>query len=820
MALPIPPINPNTRIPNDPFYSPETYSVNGPYGPLVIGSGLTVDFASGVLSATGGGGGGAVNQILAGSGISVSPSTGIGNVTVSTPASGVTAGSYTNASFTVNSKGVITAASSGPTPLTSLTGTAPINVTGGGSPVISINPASTTGSGAVQLYNNTNSTSTSLALTAAQGKLLQDQISGLLLAGNLILGGTIDASTSLVDSVTSAGSLKGYAVGSTLPVASALNKDTYAIVTTPGTMTPPGGTPVFASRGDWFLSSEISPGVYKWTFLNIGFDASYATTTNEGVVCLSTDAMAQVGTDTTTALTPAAAASAYIKKACVTAKGSILTGTASSTPAALAVGANGQTLVACSACPTGLTWSTGAGIPCSTLTAKGDIVVASAANTPVALPVGINNQVLVACSTAVTGLCWVTVPAALPATPTGLGTVLGCTTATYTAVGCNALVVNTGAENTAVGLCALASNTTASNNTAVGSCSLRLNTTGARNVAFGAFALEQGTTTNDNIGIGVEALRRNATGCCNIAIGTTSLVFNTNGVGNIAIGLDAMRPQVTGSYNVAVGTSSFSSSTAGDFNVGVGTDSHGLLTTGNRNVAVGPNVNVTLPAGNCQLAIGFANGQNWLTGDSNKHIQPGAGIRDCTGSLGLANQVLSSTGSAVVWTTSTAGTGWVTAGTVQSVGIAAVYGNGAPGVSPVIGTTTRNEVRYRQIGAKEWQVEAVLFRTNGGTAGSGWYLLTLPGGLQFDLSSPFQQPYTDYPNDGLAWMFYGLANSYARASQTGATTYQQSSIVPYDATRYRIMFVAPNTDYWSSSYYSLTSTPPQGFKWSFTFSTP
>jgi hypothetical protein len=280
-----------------------------------------------------------------------------------------------------------------------------------------------------------------------------------------------------------------------------------------------------------------------------------------------------------------------------------------------------------------------------------------------------------------------------------------------------------------------------------------------------------------------------------------------------------MRPQVTGSYNVAVGTSSFSSSSAGDFNVGVGTDSHGLLTTGNRNVAVGPNVNVLLPAGNCQLAIGFANAENWLTGDSNKHIQPGAGIRDCTGSLGLANQVLSSTGSAVVWTTSTAGTGWVSAGTVQSVGVEAILGNGAPGVAPTFNPAPINEVRYRQIGPKEWQVQTALLWTNG-TNGAGWYVFTLPGGLQFDLASSFQRPYTGFPDDGQSWLFYGLPDSYARFSQSGASSYQQSTIIPYDATRYRIMAVGPGTNFWVDSYYSAGGAYNHSVKWSFTFTTP
>jgi hypothetical protein len=404
----------------------------------------------------------------------------------------------------------------------------------------------------------------------------------------------------------------------------------------------------------------------------------------------------------------------------------------------------------------------------------------------------------------------------LPATPTVVGTVLGCTVATYTAIGCNALAVNTGAENTAVGLCALASNTASVNNTATGSCALRLNTTGARNVAFGAFALEQGVTTNDNVGIGTEALRRNATGCCNIAIGTTSLVFNTNGIGNIAIGLDAMRPQVTGSYNVGVGTSSFFSSSAGDFNVGVGTASHGLLTTGTRNVAIGPNVNVTLPAGNCQLAIGFANAQNWLTGDSSKNIQPGAGIRDCAGSLGLANQVLSSTGSAVVWTTSTAGLSWVSVGTVQSVGFGSINNP-----QPTIGTTTQNNIRYRQLGTKEWEVQGVLYQTgNSSSGGNGDFLLTLPAGLQFDTSSPFQQVYTGVPDNNQGWLSYALPGSWSTSNRNGAGTYYVSGITPYDATRYRIMFNSPDLKYWSSSYYAVSAGNPNWYKWAFTFTSP
>ena len=56
-------------------------------------------------------------------------------------------GSFTNASLTVNGKGLITAASSGTAPVTSVTATSPVASTGGVTPVISMPAATTTVSG-------------------------------------------------------------------------------------------------------------------------------------------------------------------------------------------------------------------------------------------------------------------------------------------------------------------------------------------------------------------------------------------------------------------------------------------------------------------------------------------------------------------------------------------------------------------------------------------------------------------------------------------------------------------------------------------------
>ena len=379
MAI-IPFSNINQRIPNDPFYYPETNTLSSAAGPLVVGSGISVNYSTGVISVTGGGGTGTV---------------------------------------------------------TGVTGTSPLVITGTAvAPNVTILPASTTQPGAVQLYDNTNSTSTALALTANMGKYLQDQINSLLVSSNLTFAGTY---TGVVSNVTAAGSAAGFANGSNLPAPSLSNQDFFVIVTADGTYSPPGMPPTFATKGDWFLSDGVS-----WKLLDVGPSIPAATTTVQGIVELATTAETDAKLDATRAVTPASLIN-YLS--CTVPRGYLITGTAAGGACLPWGGVAGQVLTVDTTSATGLAWCTTSNlaIPCACITAKGDLLVGSAAATPTALPVGTLGQVLTVVSTNPTNcLAWCTPSSGIPFTAKGqiwAGTGAG-TAALYAAASCGQIVVS------------------------------------------------------------------------------------------------------------------------------------------------------------------------------------------------------------------------------------------------------------------------------------------------------------------------------------------------------------------------------------------
>ena len=578
MALnPSPKFNPDSPIPNNPFYYPSSTLLQGPYHPVIItaSSGLVIN-ADGTITVTGGGGGGGISSLTV-----VSPLTNTGSFF--SPVIGLQ-------DATASHKGAVQIGSN-------------FHISGS---TISLLSASTSAAGVVQLNDTVGSTSTTEALTAAQGKNLQDQIDTLGNAGNLIFAGTFNASTSQLITVSSAGTAAGFTVGGNLPAPSFGNKNYFVIVTVNGSYNPPGGGgPYNVSQGDWFLSNGTS-----WKHLNSGTDAPTTTPGTSGYVELATDAETAAGVDTTRAVTPSSIASAYIPKQVLAGKGSIIAATAASTPAALSVGTDGQLLVANSAAPTGLAWVTppDLGIPCACITAKGNLITGPAANTVTALPVGTNGQILTACSTASTGLCWTgggsavipcslitakgsliggtaastsaalpvgsdgqvlvacsscvsgltwaTIPILTSATPTVAGIVLGCTTCLVTAIGCDvgdsggaAAYFGRQAGQLSVGNC----------NTFIGRSSGTGGgvTYGPNNTALGTFSLAKFTSGCNNVAIGC------GTGC-NISVGNSNTLVGTRaglnligGINNTLIGINAgCGASAIGNNNIVLGANS------------------------------------------------------------------------------------------------------------------------------------------------------------------------------------------------------------------------------------------------------------------------
>jgi hypothetical protein len=692
MAVPIPP-NPSNPIPNQPFYYPETNVLQGTLGPFVIGSSLNVS-VNGTIEAVGGGpavtyltGGdgiyvsantGNVNlvntgvlSIAAGTGIGISGSLGNFTITNTMPAfniggtvtqintgdgltggpittsgtialsnTGVGAATYTNPTITVDEKGRITAASPGTT-LTSISGTAPIVVTGSTNAVISVNQGSPTVPGVVCVSGSVTSTCATVAASSQAVKTAYDVAQAALPCSVLVAqGDLITANT----------------VGAPLRIAAGA-EGTYLKV----------------------CASCVGTGGLTWGTIS----------SNPGTVTSITAGTGLTGGTISTSGTIALDTACVIAPSAFSGKGAILTATGAATPIALGSGSNGQVLTVNTLCSANLEWVTPTSdIPCSAFNLKGNLLVGTGPATYCALGVGTNGQVLVADSGSTAGVCWGSVTPS-DATPILRGILYGCSGTTTTGVGCNILAsLTTGLCNTAVGCSVLSSIVNGGSNTAVGyKAGSSVIGIGSFNVAMGSLALGNATGTGNilrNTAIGTCSLSALTIGTCNVAVGACSMLSQTSGSNNVAVGSAALLNSTAGDGNVAIGLGSLLQSSTAGFNIGVGYASMQANTTGTCNIAVGicahnnldggcnnvalgfragqnlfdgcynvsigDSVCLASTTGSCQLAVGFSPTSNWLTGDSTKAIKPGAGIKDCADSTGTAGQVLMSNGSnALCW---------------------------------------------------------------------------------------------------------------------------------------------------------------------------
>src|SRR4029077_8589371 len=180
----------------------------------------------------------------------------------------------------------------------------------------------------------------------------------------------------------------------------------------------------------------------------------------------------------------------------------------------------------------------------------------------------------------------------------------------------------------------LQSNTTGSNNTAVGSGALSLNTAGSGNTATGGSALFSNATGDFNTASGDEALFANTTGSQNTATGSAALSSNTSGFGNTANGFQTLLNNATGNFNTASGAFALQSNTTGDINIATGQQALFNNTTGDENVAVGASALFNNITGTDNIAIGFGALLN-NTGSGNVALGSLAGSNLTTGNSNI-----------------------------------------------------------------------------------------------------------------------------------------------------------------------------------------
>ncbi len=189
-----------------------------------------------------------------------------------------------------------------------------------------------------------------------------------------------------------------------------------------------------------------------------------------------------------------------------------------------------------------------------------------------------------------------------------------------------------------------------------------------------------------------------------------------------------------------------------------------------------------------------------------------------TGNTTGAYVVMNDSGNTTTYKTLTSslGSSWVNAGTIQSVGWSGTT------TAPTVGSTTWNNISYRQLASKQWEVIMSFNNSgNGGggaNAGSGDYLFKLPNGLSFDTTLASQQIYTSsvQANDTNFPKFVIPSGTGMVTDGAGSTATNFSPIV-WNATYFRIFAYIPGSviSCIGSPYFSTTTTT--GFQLTFQF---